>query len=204
MVQHNLKLMDCQFLRIKNSKHQDMMITKRLTLLRLPSLILLLIISASCGFQLRGTGVMPETLEIIALDCEPVDAQKLCSIIRRQLAAENISVVEESLTELEAEPATQLIISSVDDKRRAASIARDASTAEIEFSRSVDFNIRSTELGDRTLEMTAKQFQTYQYTELSVLGKDKEEEEVKDNLNQRLATEILGRLASALALADEE
>ena len=42
------------------------------------------------------------------------------------------------------------------------------------------------------------QFQTFQYTELSVLGKDKEERQVKDNLDQLLTTEILNRVGSAL------
>lgn len=168
------------------------------------SLTLMLNLLASCGFQLRGVGVLPKNLELVTLDCQPTDAQRLCEVIRRQLAAINIRVAEEDSDDLSAPPDNQLVIASLEDKRRAASIASDASAAEIEFSRSVDFNFRSVKLGEQTLEMTAKQFQTYQYTELSVLGKEKEEQQVIDNLNQRLANEILNRLASAIALAEED
>lgn len=143
---------------------------------------------------------MPSAIGSVALYCEPADAQELCSIIRSQLATANIKVIEQN-GESDENPENHLVISSVENKRRAASIARDASAAEIEFSRSVDFSFRSDKLLEEPLELTARQFQTYQYTELSVLGKEKEEQQVKDNLDQRLANEILNRLASAITLS---
>lgn len=184
------------------------MTINRLHRLLTGKLVFMLAFLAGCGFQLRGEGILPEALQAVRLDCRPIDAQLLCNEIRRQLSAQEITVAEadsvkDGSDKQSADLTTQLVISSIDDNRRAASIARDASIAEIEFSRTVDFIVMSPDLQDQGVEMTATQFQTYQYTELSVLGKEKEEQQVKDNLNRLLANEILNRAASVLALTDQ-
>jgi len=210
------------------------------------SLVLIVLILASCGFRLRGTGILPESLQRVVLVCQPNNANNLCAELRNQLSIAGIEIIdgeenesaedseaetnrehskgeedregennsegkddsEDSAVKEDAEQETPsaaadatLVIAAIKDKRRAASIASDASTAEIEFSRSVDFEVRSADLTAGRVKMTANQFQTYQYTELSVLGKEKEEEQVIANLNRLLATEILNRSASAISLA---
>jgi LPS-assembly lipoprotein len=178
------------------------MLTNNLIKLTLASgLLCALPVISGCGFHLRGQGILPDSLKQIVLKCRPADAQNLCNEIRSQLATEDIIITESDTQEDPVNTATNLVISSVKDRRRAASLAQDASAAEIEFSRSIDFEFYSRSLGVKAKTMTATQFQTYQYTELSVLGKEKEEQQVKGNLDQMLATEIINRLASTLTLS---
>lgn len=154
-----------------------------------------------CGFHLRGQGSLPTTLQALVLDCEPVKAQNLCKEIGKQLKRENIKIIDPDNS-----PDTKnaaLVIQELKDKRRAASIAQDASTAEIEFSRTVDFVLLKPSSEVPPQPMKATQYQTYQYTELSVLGKEKEEQQVRENLDQLLATDILNRMGSMLTNPDK-
>lgn len=162
------------------------------------TLSLLLMLPIGCGFHLRGSGVLPGNFQQIVLDCEPVKAENLCRNIRRQLSAGGITTTSATGEDSEASDAEglSLVIDSVRDKRRAASLAADASAAEIELSRTVEFTVKTPAQEEQPATLSATQFQTYQFTELSVLGKEKEEQQVRDNLDQLLATEILNRSAS--------
>jgi len=149
-----------------------------------------------CGFHLRGSGVLPDNLQQIVLDCEPVKAANLCRNIRSRLKAGGVTTTTTEDSEASAAEGLSLVINSVRGKRRAASLAADASAAEIELSRTVEFTVNTPAQEEEPATLTATQFQTYQFTELSVLGKEKEEQQVMDNLDQLLATDILNRTTS--------
>ena len=162
-------------------------------------LTLTLITSIGCGFHLRGKGDLPENIEQLVLDCQAVITQNLCKIIREQLELADISVMESVYDKDAEEISTILIIESLKEKRRAASLAADASAAEIELSRTAEFLVISPSTGGKPVALRATQFQSFQYSKRNVLGKAREEDQVVADIDRLLALEILNRFTSTIS-----
>ncbi|WP_431688248.1 LPS assembly lipoprotein LptE [Hahella sp. NBU794] len=144
---------------------------------------------SGCGFHLRGQMELPSSLQALNLSCPEGDARVLCGKVRESLQQASVQVSEGGAD------APTLAIGSVENSRRAVSLDSSANAAEYELSRKVTFSLTDAQ-GEPLIQPTSlQQFQSYQYDKLSVLGKEKEENSIRDDLDKLLATEILNRLA---------
>ncbi len=154
-----------------------------------------IVVASGCGFHLRGTQFNPVNIESLVLSCDVKRGRDFCLDLRRQIQQQEIHIAEPGSDQATELPI--LTILNIDDRRRAASLASDASAAEIEFSREVSYSVKSPRQSSKNFK--ARQARTYQYSELSVLGKEKEEQDVLKGLNRRLSAEILQRSSNFLS-----
>ncbi|WP_157497061.1 LPS assembly lipoprotein LptE [Hahella ganghwensis] len=150
-------------------------------------------LTAGCGFHLRGQVVLPENLKQMALSCPRENSRNLCLNIEESLQQAGIQIIKTD----DAVSVARLSIQDVKDQRRAVSIASDAGVAEYELSRSVRFTFTDAQGNPVISDGRTTQFQSYRFDETSVLGKDKEEEQIKEELNQLLSQDILNRVATS-------
>ncbi len=155
-----------------------------------------LLLLSGCGFHLRGQLVLPENLQQVQLECKADNSRQLCLNIRNLLQDADITVVPANIT---GTPVARLHIDEISDNRRAASIGNDAGVAEYELTRSVKFRFNDEQGNSVIADGKTTQFQSYRFDELSILGKDKEEEQIREELDQLLAQDILSRVAASAA-----
>ncbi len=148
---------------------------------------------SGCGFHLRGQIELPENLRQMALSCPQDESRDLCLNLRKSLEQSGIEIIDSSSATTGL--AAVLSINEVEDQRRAVSIGNDAGVAEYEVTRSVRFSFTDARGNPIIADGKTSQFQSYRFDETSVLGKDKEEEQIRKELNQLLAQDILNRVA---------
>ncbi|OZG72385.1 hypothetical protein BTA51_16790 [Hahella sp. CCB-MM4] len=146
-------------------------------------------IVSGCGFHLRGQVDLPDNLKQMALSCPQESSRDLCLNLKKSLEQAGIQILDST------DDAAVLSINDVKDQRRAVSIGNDAGVAEYEVTRSVKFSFTDAEGNPVIADGKTSQFQSYRFDETSVLGKDKEEEQIRKELNQLLAQDILNRVA---------
>ncbi len=191
-------------------------------LIRVLAVLIASLLSSSCGFQLRGLHALDQkpAWPEIKLDC-PEQEKFFCNRLRDQLIQAGSRVIdvssrtdafpadggsalaagerqtEEVLADPNGQPPTAiptLRIASLVGGRRAVTLTANAGAAEFEVSRSVLFEMSE---GPTMLltPTTLRQFQTYRYDSSSVLGKDKEETQIRNDLDNLLAYQIANRVA---------
>ena len=158
--------------------------------------LLLTLLLTGCGFHLRGQLVLPENLQQVQVNCTVANSRQLCLNIRNLLQDADIQIVPSNVTDTTV---AKLHIDEITDQRRAVSIGSDAGVAEYEVTRSVRFRFNDEQGNPVIADGKTTQFQTYRFDELSILGKDKEEEQIREELDQLLAQDILGRVAASAA-----
>ncbi|WP_344807443.1 LPS assembly lipoprotein LptE [Allohahella marinimesophila] len=147
-----------------------------------------LLISAGCGFRPRGNIVLPDGLRAMNLVCTQAMDSNFCDVVDRQLSEAGVTIAEDS------DRLPTLTIGEVRTERRAVSISNNAIAAEFQVVRLVNFSL--TDLGATLIPQTQlAQSQVYRYDELSVLGKEKEEEQIIEDLDQQLSAELMLRLS---------
>jgi len=156
----------------------------------------LILLLSGCGFHLRGQLILPTNLQAIQLNCAPANSRQLCLNIRNLLQDTEIQIAPSNITDTTV---ARLHIDEITDQRRAVSIGNDAGVAEYELTRSVKFRFNNEQGNPVIADGKTTQFQTYRFDELSILGKDKEEEQIREELDQLLAQDILSRVAASAA-----
>lgn len=143
---------------------------------------------SGCGFRPRGNIVLPDGLRAMNLACTQALDSNFCDVVKRQLTEAGVTVAEDS------DRLPTLTIGAVRTLRRAVSISNNAIAAEFEVTRQVEFSL--TDLGAVLIPNTLlSQAQVYSYDELSVLGKEKEEDQIIEDLDQQLSAELMLRLS---------
>jgi outer membrane lipopolysaccharide assembly protein LptE/RlpB len=136
---------------------------------------------------------IPFSSETVSVNSEAVSAGSPFDTTV-QTGQQGTAASDNTATETD-EPAVPLLrILSLVGGRRAVTLTANAGAAEFEVSRTVVFEMQK---GRLTLlkETTLRQFQTYRYDSASVLGKDKEETQIKNDLDSLLAFQIVNRIA---------
>lgn len=156
---------------------------------RLAGLLGLSLLVSACGFQLRGASPVPPALQPLAVDCPQSLSQDFCFSLTEQLELGGVELVEAS------EADYILRLRNYRQDRRASAITAQAAAAEYILRHTVTLELFTADqiplIGGTDLMAT----ETYRYDETNVLAKQREEEELREQLGNRLAQQVIFRLA---------
>lgn len=149
----------------------------------------LLATTSGCGFQLRGAAPVSAALQPLALQCAsdvPID---LCQSVRQQLTLGDVDVREANAANY------ILAIGQYTEDRRASAITINAGAAEYTLRQSVSINLISRDKVPLIVDTRLNANESYRYDETNVLAKQREEQTLQKQLQERLAQQIIFRLA---------
>lgn len=150
---------------------------------------MLSLILTGCGFQLRGAPPVPPGLQPLAVSCVNEIPDDLCRAVTEQLELGKIDVRD-------PEQADYILrLRGFRQDRRASAITVQASAAEYTLRQTVDMDLLTRDDLPLIAETRLNTSETYRYDETNVLAKQREEEELRQQLYQRLAQQIIFRLA---------
>lgn len=159
------------------------------SLLRPLTLLALGVMVAGCGFQLRGAPPVSPALQPLAVDCADNVPGQLCNSVREQL----------ELGRIELKPADEadfvLKIGNFRQQRRASAITLRAAAAEYTLRHTVNIEVITADNIPLIEPADLSSSETYRYDESNVLAKQREEEALREQLHNRLAQQIIFRLA---------
>ena len=156
---------------------------------RLSLVTLLVALVAGCGFQLRGAPPVSAALQPLAVDCSSQAPETLCQSVREQLRLGEIKLVP-------VEQADYVLrLEGFEEDRRATAITAQAAAAEYTLRHSVALEVISANGIPIVANTRLNTTESYRYDETNVLAKQREEEALRLQLNDRLAQQVLFRLA---------
>lgn len=144
---------------------------------------------AACGFQLRGAPPVSSALEPLNLVCEAPVPASLCQSVREQLELGKVELASGE------DASYNLKIRNFERDRRASAITVQAAAAEYTLRHSVDLELISADKVPIIASTRLTTSESYRYDETSVLAKQREEESLRQQLSDRLAQQIMFRLA---------
>jgi LPS-assembly lipoprotein len=144
---------------------------------------------AGCGFQLRGTSPVPAALQPLAVDCPESLPGTFCNSVREQLSLGGVRLANE------ASAAYVLRLRNYQQDRRASAITSDASAAEYVLRHSVSMELMTANQIPLIGKTDLNASESYRYDENNVLAKQREEDELRQQLGDRLAQQVIFRLA---------
>lgn len=142
-----------------------------------------------CGFQLRGAPPVSSALEPLAVDCSSQVPDTLCRSLREQLSLGNIRVAPI------ADADYILRLSNFERDRRASAITAQAAAAEYTLRHSVDLEVISADRIPMVATTRLTTSESYRYDETNVLARQREEETLRQQMDDRLAQQVIFRLA---------
>jgi LPS-assembly lipoprotein len=152
----------------------------------LSSLLCLLIIG--CGWQLRGTTMIPEGLESLHI-AAPDNNPELARQLRQALKSAGITVPESA-----DEAQYSLVILSAKPSRRTATVNPNARVSELELTEEVTFMIRDHAGQIAIPSSTVIAERVFEYDENNVVATQDEERLIRGEMRRDLVGQILNRL----------
>ncbi|WP_273204838.1 LPS assembly lipoprotein LptE [Marinobacter subterrani] len=157
--------------------------------IRLSAAASLMALLAGCGFQLRGAPPVSAALQPLAVDCSSPVPETLCLSIREQLKLGDIKLAP-------VEQADYILrLADFEQDRRASAITSRAVAAEYTLRHSIAIEVVSSDRIPIVATTRLNTTESYRYDETNVLAKQREEEALRRQLNDRLAQQVLFRLA---------
>lgn len=149
----------------------------------------LVTLQAGCGFQLRGAPPVSDALQPLSLDCASQVPDTLCQAVRDQLKLGGVRLGDAHTANY------SLKLSGFEQDRRASAISSQAAAAEYTLRQSVDLEIISADNIPVVGKTRLSTSESYRYDEANVLAKQREEDTLRQQLGDRLAQQIIFRLA---------
>jgi len=149
-------------------------------------LVLICSISA-CGFQLRGTQALPDSLSTINFECANEKTWDLCRQLSREFQLHQIKLSNEA--------EMTLSISNVNKKQRSVSIDSDASTAEYDLIHSVRYKLIHSATQTLISSQLVEASQSYRHQSSALIAKEREQGEIQTKLNQKITNIIFRQLS---------
>ncbi len=159
---------------------------KKLGLLALLASLLTL---TGCGFQLRGSSPVPAALQPLAIDCPSSLPGQFCQSLREQLELGGIELRNPGQADY------LLRLSDYRQDRRASAITAQAAAAEYILRHTVAMELVTKDQIPLIATTDLNASETYRYDETNVLAKQREEDELRQQLGDRLAQQVIFRLA---------
>lgn len=159
---------------------------KKLGLLALLASLLTL---TGCGFQLRGSSPVPAALQPLAIDCPSSLPGQFCQSLREQLELGGIELRNPGQADY------LLRLSDYRQDRRASAITAQAAAAEYILRHTVAMELVTKDQIPLIANTDLNASETYRYDETNVLAKQREEDELRQQLGDRLAQQVIFRLA---------
>ncbi|MDV3503001.1 LPS assembly lipoprotein LptE [Marinobacter sp. M-5] len=156
---------------------------------RLSGVATLCLALAGCGFQLRGAPPVPAGLQPLAVSCVEQIPAELCQAVKEQLELGDIDVRSPDEADF------LLRLQSFEQDRRANAITAQAAAAEYTLRQIVTIEVLTREELPLIAETRLNSSETYRFDETNVLAKQREEQELRQQLFDRLAQQIIFRLA---------
>ncbi|WP_372988292.1 LPS assembly lipoprotein LptE [Marinobacter sp.] len=144
---------------------------------------------AGCGFQLRGTSPVPAALQPLAVKCGSQIPDTLCLSLKEQLELGGIKTAEAT------NAAYVLDLKSFSQDRRASAITVRAAAAEYTLTQAVRIELITDDRVPLIADTELSVRESYRYDETNILAKQREQDELEQRMNDRLAQQILFRLA---------
>jgi len=142
-----------------------------------------------CGFQLRGTSPVPAALQPLAVKCGSQIPDTLCLSVKEQLALGGLETSDA------ADAAYVLSLNSYSRDRRASAITVRAAAAEYTLTQAVRIELITDDRVPLIADTELSVRESYRYDETNILAKQQEQNELEQRMNDRLAQQILFRLA---------
>lgn len=143
----------------------------------------------ACGFQLRGAPPVSSALEPLDVDCQEPVPTSLCQSVQEQLELGGVELATGQ------NASYHLKIQNFERDRRASAITVQAAAAEYTLRHSVDLELISSDKVPIIASTRLTTSESYRYDETNVLAKQREEENLQQQLSDRLAQQIIFRLA---------
>ncbi|MEC7376026.1 MAG: LPS assembly lipoprotein LptE [Pseudomonadota bacterium] len=144
---------------------------------------------AGCGFQLRGAPPVSSALQPLAVACTSGVPDTLCQAVREQLKLGQVQLTDRENADY------ILRISDFESDRRASAITAQAAAAEYTLRHAVDLEVVTADGVPLVANTRLNTTESYRYDETNVLAKQREEEALSQQMDDRLAQQIIFRLA---------
>lgn len=144
---------------------------------------------AGCGFQLRGAPPVSDALQPLAVECAENVPGLLCQSVRNQLELGEVELRDTG------DAAYVMKLGGFQSDRRASAITVQAAAAEYTLRHSVSLELISADRVPIIADTRLTSTESYRYDETNVLAKQREEEELQAQLSDRLAQQVIFRLA---------
>ena len=149
---------------------------------------LLLLSLVGCGFQLRGTAQLPDSIKTMRID--GISNNRSIGLkLKRALIGNGIVIADSN-------DAAVLKVVKYDFERRVLSVGSNAKVSEYELFSELEFIVLDAQ-GDVLSEQQSVSAQRdYQFDEDEVLGRESEEQLLREQLDQQLIQSVLRRLSA--------
>lgn len=154
--------------------------------IKLISVFLLSFILAGCGFHLRDNYDVPEQLSTLSVTSYD-QYSEFTRLVKAQLHLENIEIVTPG------ETIPNLHLSSESLSSRTLSIYQNNSTAEVELTLKIAFNVTIPDIGSR--QFTTSVTRSYIDNPLTALAKSVEKSMLVDEMRRLAAERVIRQMA---------
>jgi LPS-assembly lipoprotein len=151
---------------------------------------LILVVIAGCGFQLRGSVPLPDSLKMIYI--QGINTQRGIGLeLKRSLKQNGIQVVNDY-----EKGSGLLTILENKYERRVLSVGNNAKVNEYELHGWLQFKVTDDQ-GKLIVEpFKVEAIRDYQFDQTQVLSSDGEEDFLREQINQQLVDSLLRRLSA--------